>query len=161
MRRPVTIAALAFSSLAGICAKGRERPGAPTGHPTVGQAVRDTSPWVRVVGSLQRQELDTTTIIRSDSNRYEGWVRRPIESEQGARESYRVRYEVDCLAGLVRVTQAAVYNENGARTKILSPAEIAHSGEGRWSDERFRDLAVVRMAICDRVRVTDLPIVKP
>ena len=157
----MTVAALVFCSLAAKCVRGRERPGAPTSHPAVGQAARDTSPWVQVAGSLQRQELDTTSIIRSDSNVYEGWVRRPIESAQPATESYHVRYQVDCLAGLVRATQAAVYGENGARTKTLSPTEIAHTGEGRWSDERFRDLAVVRMAICDRVRDTDLPIMKP
>jgi hypothetical protein len=161
MRRLVTVAALALSSLAGICAKGRERPSAPTDHPPVGQAIRAAGPWVRVAGSLELQELDTTSIIRSDSNRYEGWVRRPIETEQGARESYRARYEVDCLSGLVRVTRAAVYGENGKRTKTLTPAEIARSGEGRWSDVGIHPFAVVGRAICDRVRDTDRPIVKP
>jgi hypothetical protein len=161
MRHLMTVAALAFCSLASICSKSRERPGSPAEHPPAAQAAGGASPWVRVPGSLLRQELDTTSIIRSDSNRYEGWVRRPIESEQGAGESYRARYEVDCLSGLVRVTQAAVYGENGVRKKTVSPAEIAHSGEGRWSDVGIHPSAVVGRAICDRVRDTDLPVVKP
>ncbi len=158
MRRLVTVAALAFSSLGGVCARGRERPPASTSPPAAAHVVHDTGPWARVAGSRQREELDTTTIIRSDSNVYAGWVRRPWSSAQGDSESYRVRYEVDCLAGLVRTTRAAVYDERGKLKHAVSPADIARSGEDRWWAARSRDLEVVARAICDRVQDGHLPI---
>jgi hypothetical protein len=158
MRRFLMIVVVASSGLAG-CSRGREHSGPPPSQPQVEQPKRDTGPWVRVGGSALRQELDTATIVRGAANVYQGWVRRPIESAQGVMESYRARYEVDCLTGLVRATRAAIYGENGALKRTLSPAEISRSGEGRWSDVSFRDLAVVGRAICDRVRDANLPIV--
>ncbi len=154
MRRLLTVAALAFSSLGGVCAKGRERPGAPTSA----KSARDTGPWVRLAGSLQREELDTTTITRSDSNVYAGWVRRPLEAQQAGGDSYHARYEVDCVAWLVRTTQAAVYGDKGEFKRTISRADIARSGEDRWWVARSRSLEVVARAICDRVRGAHLPI---
>jgi len=161
VKHMVLVAALALSSLGCVCAKIRERPGATAGQSAVGEATHDTGPWVRVAGSPRRDELDTATIVRSDSNVYEGWFRRPMPSAQGARESYHVRYEIDCLAGIVRATQAAIYSDSGALTKALSPSEIVHSGEARWSGPISRDLAAVFGAICGRVRGANLPIAKP
>jgi hypothetical protein len=160
MRRYVTVAALALSTIGGRCSRSRERPRASTVHPPAAPAVRDTSPWVHVSGTALHQELDTTSIVRRDSSVYEGWVRRPIESPQGTLQSYHARYEVDCLSGLVRATRAAVYGANGALIRTLTPAEIERSGEARWSDVTFRDLAVAGRAICDRVWDAHLPIMK-
>jgi hypothetical protein len=163
VRRAVTVAVLAFISLCDACGppQRRDRGGVSTDYsadrPVVRQAVRDSGPWMSV-GSPQREQLDTTTITRSDSNVYEGWVRRPSLSAQGARESYRIRYEVDCLAGLVRTRQVALYGEKGELKQVMSPAEIAHSGDARWSAALSRNLLAVARAICDRVRNADLPI---
>jgi hypothetical protein len=160
MRCLSLVAALALSFLCNACGRSRERPGAPAGGPPIAQVRRETGPWVRVSGSVLRQELDTTSIIRISSNMYEGWVRRPIESSQEPTVSYHARYQVDCLSGLVRATRAAVYDEHGKLTKTLTPVELLRSGESRWSDVSFRDLAVVGRAICARVWDANLPIVK-
>jgi hypothetical protein len=160
MRRFLIAVVLAATGLAG-CSRGREKAGPPPNQPVVEQPRHNRGPWVRVPGSALRQELDTTRIVRLGTTRYQGWVRRPVESSQAPTVSYHARYEVDCLSGLVRANRAATYTESGRLIRNLTRAEIVRSGESQWSDPSFRDLAVVGRAICDRVRDADLPIVRP
>jgi hypothetical protein len=162
VRRHLTVAVLAFISLCDACTPTpRRRRDYSTDYSAdrsaIGQAARDTGPWMSI-GGPQREQLDTTTITRSDSSVYEAWIRRPSLSAQGARESYHVRYEVDCLAGLVRSSHAAVYSEKGELKQAISPADIARSGDARWMAARSRNLVALARAICERVRDIDLPI---
>lgn len=159
-RALLTVAALALCSLGGVCGRTRDRPAVSTRHAATPPAARDTGPWVRLAGSHLREELDTTTIVRGDSNVYAGWVRRPVDMEQAAGESYHARYEVDCVAWLVRTTDAAVYGDTGQLERTISRAEIMRSGEDRWWVARSRSLEVVARTICDRVRDAHLPIAR-
>jgi hypothetical protein len=157
----VFVGALACASLGAACAEGREPPRASAGQAAAGQAARDPGPWIRVAGSQRRDELDTTTIIRTGPNTYQAWFRRASPSAQGTRGSYHVRYEFDCLAFLVRATQAAILSDSGGGARTLSRAELIYGGESLWNGPISRDLGAVLFAICNRVQDARLPIAKP